>query len=465
MEYPAINIDKKNLRDYQVEGVTKLIQQCVHNTGSILADDMGLGKTREAVAAAEALKHEGVVLVVCPASVREQWAVEINNLTPAVAMLLGPKATHKTEWAAASKYRDGYLITSWNLMEEVLELIAIPRIIILDEAHDAIASRYNKWGEALMKYRRAIDYCIIVTGTPYQSKPAGLWMQLHVIANMKFGKAREFDARYCGGHEGQWGWVNNGATNTQELATRLSNYMVRRTKSEVHTELPPVTTQVRWVDGTKAATTAFHKFAQAKHDVHARNNAVKATLVDKMPEVVNIAKTIDTPTVIFTWMQDHCEELADLMRKKKLRAHAIHGASKGARSSLIAAAIEDKAHIVITYGAGGTGLDGLQKYTSYGIVHAINPSPPKLLQMMARLDRLGQTLPVTWIYTAMKDSIDQVTVDNVVRRFDHWRQLMGYDPAADAIKDGIRSNVLENEEALINEVFNSLPDTGYDGGE
>lgn len=464
-QWYKIAIDADKLYFYQKEGVYSLLNKIGIHGGAILADDMGLGKTREAIACAETLRHDELVLIVCPASVRTQWADEIKELTGHHACILGPKNTHSKEWDRADVLREGYIITSWNMMEEALATIKTPRILIGDECHDAIASRYNEWGKAIIEHRRAIKYCLLVTGTPYQSKPASLWMQLHVISNMNFGRAKDFDRRYCNGHDGQWGWVNNGAMNIPELALRLSHYMVRRTKAEVKTQLPPCTTAVRWVEGTTKASNSLHKFSLKKHDNQARMAAVVATLDDKMKHIVSYLKAQETPHVVFTWMKEHCEILAAKLRGAKLKAHAIHGDSKGDRKLLIAAAMKDKAHIVITYGAGGTGLDGLQKYTSYGIVHAINPSPPKLLQMMARLDRTGQTSPVLWTYFAMEDSIDKLVVENVIHRFDHWRRLMGYDKAADAIKDGLRDNLQASEDALIDEVFKNLPAGGYDGGE
>src|SRR4029079_17820075 len=44
---------------------------------AILADDMGLGKTRQAIISLRHLAPAGPRLVVCPASVKQNWAREI----------------------------------------------------------------------------------------------------------------------------------------------------------------------------------------------------------------------------------------------------------------------------------------------------------------------------------------------------------------------------------------------------
>ena len=59
---------------HQVEGVAFLLGR----KRAILADDMGLGKTRQAIVALQHAAPDGPVLIVCPASVKRNWAREIS---------------------------------------------------------------------------------------------------------------------------------------------------------------------------------------------------------------------------------------------------------------------------------------------------------------------------------------------------------------------------------------------------
>src|ERR671925_2291587 len=59
---------------HQIEGVAFLLGR----RRAILADDMGLGKTRQAIVSLRHLAPEGSRLVVCPASVKRNWAREIE---------------------------------------------------------------------------------------------------------------------------------------------------------------------------------------------------------------------------------------------------------------------------------------------------------------------------------------------------------------------------------------------------
>src|SRR5512141_1298241 len=67
---------------HQVEGVAFLLRR----RRAILADDMGLGKTRQAIVAARTAEPGGPYLVVCPASVKRNWAREIEAAAPAATV-------------------------------------------------------------------------------------------------------------------------------------------------------------------------------------------------------------------------------------------------------------------------------------------------------------------------------------------------------------------------------------------
>ncbi|HSJ10052.1 MAG TPA: SNF2-related protein, partial [Longimicrobiales bacterium] len=68
----------ERLFPHQVEGVAFLLKR----RRAILADDMGLGKTRQAIIALHVNERGGPFLVVCPASVKQNWAREITTALP-----------------------------------------------------------------------------------------------------------------------------------------------------------------------------------------------------------------------------------------------------------------------------------------------------------------------------------------------------------------------------------------------
>src|SRR5215475_12675237 len=74
----------EGLFPHQIEGVAFLLGR----RRAILADDMGLGKTRQAVVSLRHLTPGGRRLVVCPASVKRNWAREISLVSPDASILV-----------------------------------------------------------------------------------------------------------------------------------------------------------------------------------------------------------------------------------------------------------------------------------------------------------------------------------------------------------------------------------------
>ena len=68
----------KGLYPHQIEGIAFLLGR----RRALLADDMGLGKTRQSVIAMVEAEGEGPYLVICPASIKRNWAREIEIVFP-----------------------------------------------------------------------------------------------------------------------------------------------------------------------------------------------------------------------------------------------------------------------------------------------------------------------------------------------------------------------------------------------
>src|ERR687895_2653807 len=74
----------EGLFPHQIEGVAFLLGR----RRAILADDMGLGKTRQAIVSLRHAAPDGPYLVVCPASVKRNWAREIMLVASDASILL-----------------------------------------------------------------------------------------------------------------------------------------------------------------------------------------------------------------------------------------------------------------------------------------------------------------------------------------------------------------------------------------
>lgn len=446
-----------DLYKFQQDGVSMCSAIIRRHGYCILGDEMGLGKTVQAAVIGEHLRDGDRALVVCPANVRHQWANWAAKVDPhSTPCNLGPVAEFKNHWAnwATQDKMYSWAMTSYAMMERAIE-VHRPRVLILDEPHNYMVGRANKYVKCMWKHGAMIQYKMALTGSPYLSEPKGLWQVLNVGLGTRFGRAEEFDFWYCNAMVNQYGGREVKGANREhvdELAHRLKHYMVRREKAQVADQLPKVTYTIRWVDGTRAATSAL---AQAQHTTDGLRRAMEPTLREKVKPIVTYIQELMKPAVVFCWRRTDCEMVAAALEKAGEPSMVIHGEfAPAARAAMVAHATKTRQHVVTTYGASGTGFDGLQHLSSNFVAHAIEPAVAILLQAIARLDRIGQTEPVTAALFAMHDSVDELLVDKAYERIEDYRRIFGSEKPSEALRKAFGPQ-LDND-AILKAIFDDI---------
>jgi len=222
------------LRPYQVAAVRYIEAK----KGRVLnADQMGLGKSLESLAYIH--RHEDELLplvVVCPASVKEQWKRE-------AARWLG--------WSENSILviygRAPFIlpkIKMYILNYELLDMwtsclkSASVKSLIADESH-LLKNKGAKRSMMVHSLARGLLCVMALTGTPVLNRPEELWNQVRLVRPDVFPSEWRFKERYAGFHKGRFGWEAGEPAHLEDLETRLrANLMIRREKSEVLDELP-----------------------------------------------------------------------------------------------------------------------------------------------------------------------------------------------------------------------------------
>ena len=229
----------KGLYPHQVEGIAFLLGR----RRALLADDMGLGKTRQSVIAMVEAEGEGPYLVICPASIKRNWAREIEIVFPdAEPAIVGPGPLPPIDYS-------GWIIVNYEILGKNLDkLLAFDwKGVVFDEAHylKNYQSQRSRNASKLVKEIKRDLVVHALTGTPMTSRPRDLFPLLQIL-NHPLGKSfLSFAKRYCEAYQGDFGWVADGASNLEELTVQLHGVMLRRTKDEV-LDLPP---KVRtWMD-------------------------------------------------------------------------------------------------------------------------------------------------------------------------------------------------------------------------
>jgi SWI/SNF-related matrix-associated actin-dependent regulator of chromatin subfamily A-like protein 1 len=216
---------------HQVEGVAFLLRR----RRAILADDMGLGKTRQAIIGLHVAEPGGPYLVVCPASVKRNWAREIEAALPgATVRIIGGKsddAPLDAEW----------VVINYDILGAHAHRFAGHpwRGIVFDEAHFIRNHQSQRSRHSRTLVDDADDPVVyLLTGTPLTNRPRDLFPLLQLCGHAMAKSFLSFAKRYCAAYQSEYGWVTDGASNLAELATQLQGVMLRRTKDDV-LELPP----------------------------------------------------------------------------------------------------------------------------------------------------------------------------------------------------------------------------------
>ena len=231
------------LRPYQLIGYRWLTFLWQMRLGGILADDMGLGKTVQLLAAILRVRADEPdsppVLVVAPTSVGPTWADQARMFAPGLRLEVVDRTSAKrAEPLTEVRARTDIIVTSYTLLRlDEDEYGAEPwGAVIFDEAQ-FVKNRTAATYKAARRLQARVKFA--VTGTPMENNLMDLWSMLSIATPGLFPSPDAFTTTYRGP-------IENGG-NPEVLARlrrRVRPVLLRRTKVEVATELPPKVEQV-----------------------------------------------------------------------------------------------------------------------------------------------------------------------------------------------------------------------------
>lgn len=226
---------RATLRPYQAQGVAWLDLLRESGLGGVLADDMGLGKTIQLLALIALEKQRGrltsPVVVVAPTSLMTNWSAEAQKFAPDLKVLVLQGPARKERFAAIAEH-DVVLTTYPLIVRDRGVLLAREwHIAVLDEAQtvknpDAATTR------CLRDIKAAHRFCL--TGTPMENHLGELWSIMSFANPGYLGDKATFSRQWRTPIEKRGDKIRAAV-----LAQRAKPFLLRRTKTEVATELPP----------------------------------------------------------------------------------------------------------------------------------------------------------------------------------------------------------------------------------
>ncbi len=283
------------LRDYQLEGFEWLARLANMGVGACLADDMGLGKTLQALALILSRTMNGPTLVIAPTSVCMNWISEAARFAPTLNIKLYGAGDRAAMLGGAGPF--DLVIASYGLLQLDAPSFAKVRwnTIVLDEAQ-AIKNNATKRSQAVMALQG--EFRMVATGTPLENHLGELWNLFRFINPGLLGTSDQFNLRFAGPIEKAQDKRAEAAARTN-LKRLIQPFILRRTKAQVLSELPPRTEIVLPVDLTAEETALYESLRRDALDALAALQAPESQKsIQILAEMMKLRRACCNPALV-----------------------------------------------------------------------------------------------------------------------------------------------------------------------
>jgi SWI/SNF-related matrix-associated actin-dependent regulator 1 of chromatin subfamily A len=412
------------LHPYQIVGSRFLAER----TAALLADDPGIGKSAQAIRACDDLLATKV-LVVCPASVVENWRREFAKFSVLGTVPLVRSYEAVTRGAIQSPYD----------------------ALILDEAHylktkDAKRTKaiYGEKCDGAGGLIEKADHVFLLTGTPAPNNPSELWTHLRALAPemilTKAGKPQsfwQFVNAYCTTRDNGFGIQITGGKRHEVLKEKLQPFMLRRLKSEVLTDLPPITWGELFVEG------------RVEGESGAQAALVRSTLLTKgvdglreiaphvatLRRLTGLAKVAPVVEWVWEWLEStdrkiilfgvHREVLGAVVEQlKAFHPAVITGDTTNRQAEVDRFQTDPQCRVFVgQVVAAGVGITLTAASDVLFLESSWTPSDNS--QAAMRAHRLGQVNPVLIRFAVLSGSVDEQIAAAVARKTRDITKILG----------------------------------------
>ena len=447
------------LRSYQKEGVQWLERLRKMYLNGILADDMGLGKTAQAIAAMLQLHAEGeaVSLIVCPTSLLYNWKEECCKFGKELKVLVvdGVPTARKKMIEQMDEY--DVIVTSYTLLQKDIDLYKqfTFTYAILDEAQH-IKNRGTRNAKSVKMIEA--KHRLILSGTPIENSLDELWSLFDFLMPGFLSSYDRFIEKYM---------RSTGEAHTKNLhylRKKVAPFIMRRMKSDVLDDLPPVSDLIYHCQLSPVQLELYNAYAASARDeltkLVARDGFdrvqihVLATLTrlkqicchpaifakekaepgdcakyDMLLELLQTLIEGGHKTVIFSQYTKMLQIMRDDFEKMGIRFSYLDGCSKN-RLDIVKNFNEDESISVflVSLKAGGTGLNLVSADTVIHYDMWWNPAVEN--QATDRVHRMGQKRNVSAYKLITLGSIEEKIAEMQARKVGLVKKVVSCDDEA-----------------------------------
>lgn len=405
------------LRPYQAQAIDLLMG----SGGLLCGDEVGLGKT---YLAAGACLQPGALpaAVVVKTHLQRQWAKKIAEFTNLTTHSIKGTKPYQLPPADIYLFRYSQLLGWIDAFSELgFKLVAF------DEVQELRTGTDSGKGRAAKRLADCASYRLGLSATPIMGYGAEIWNIMQFINSTVLGSRDDFIREWCKGGTSMAGKLLLSDPKALGSFLREEHAFLRRTKGDVGQHMDPVNRIVESVDydqkalesaealatalAIRATTGAFEERGRAARALDIMMRQV--TGVAKAKHVAAMARMIvegGAPLVLVGWHREvysiWLRELADLKPVMYTGSE-----SAAAKNRAFEAFTSGQTDLLILSLRSGDGLDGLQFRSSTMLFGELDWSPGIHHQCLGRLDREGQTEPVTGIFLVAEEGSDPPMIE------------------------------------------------------
>jgi len=384
----------------------------------LLGHEMGTGKTIITLQYLKERKDLRPVTIICPASLKLNWCDEIKKWLDEDAMVVAGKS-NGFRFAPIT-------IINYDILRNHYEEIIKSKVVVLDEC-SYIKNRKAQRTKIVMSLRNKVPHIIALSGTPIVNRPAEFFNVLNLLAPRLFPNFWVFAHRFCAAKKGYWGWDFTGASNIEELhKLATESCMIRYTKDEVLTELPPKTRSIipLEIDNRNEYRKAEENIIQWIRENLGDKKAERAMRAETMVQL-NVLQRLSVrgkKNSYVEWIEDfieddnrklvvfctHHETIDGLMERFKDRAVKLDGRDSGEERYRAEYKFKNCKSVQLFIGnvkAAGVGLN--LQVTPYVCFLELPWTPGELVQAEDRCHRIGQNEKVIIYYLISRNTIEE----------------------------------------------------------
>jgi len=313
-----------DLNPHQIEAALFALRSPL-SKGVLLADEVGLGKTIEAaiVLCQYWAERRRKLLVLCPAAIRKQWVLELQEKFSLPARVLDARTMREATRSGRSPLEEsGVLVMSFHYAHRIRDSLRAHAwdLVVIDEAHK-LRNAYRASNQVGQGIRWATQDCrkLLLTATPLQNSLVELYGLSTLIDEHLFGDLNSFRSKYAG-----------AGGDVGELRQRLASFCKRTLRRQV-------TEYVRYT-ARRAITRPF----RPSDDEHGLYEAVSAFLMRPDSYAIPARQRHLTHLVLRKLLASSSSAIAGTLGSMRERLEALRDARFRPSDGLVEQIVEEE---------------------------------------------------------------------------------------------------------------------------